>query len=157
VAGPPPHRPPEAGRPPVHLLDVAAAPRERTQVKGFLWDGVLNATPDDRNDGPTPIEALLAALGACVVRNLASTADSAHVVIDRVEIHVAADRSDDLPVITNVRLDIDVSSQAPRDRVIRVVELASSYRTITRTIARAAHLDTHVSINGEPKEVPHER
>ena len=95
---------------------MTSAPGERTQASGMLWDGVLNATPDDTNDGPNPIEALMAALGACVVRNLASTAESAHLVIDRVRILVAADHSDDPPAVTDVRLDIDVRSGAPVSR-----------------------------------------
>ena len=86
---------------PVYLLDVTAVPGQRTRAAGVLWDGVLNSTPDDDIDGPSPIESLLAALAGCLARNLRSTADSAHIVLDRVELRVAATRSDDPPVVTS--------------------------------------------------------
>jgi len=50
-----PHRKQTAA--PVHLLEAEAVPGARARVKGALWDGVLNATPDDDIDGPSPIEA----------------------------------------------------------------------------------------------------
>jgi uncharacterized OsmC-like protein len=139
---------------PVYLLDVSAGPGRRTEVHGPLWDGVLNATPDDDIDGPSPIEALLAAVAACFVRNLHSTAESAHIVFDRVELHLAAERSDDPPAVTAVRLDAELSTSAPLKTASRVVELALRYGTITRTVARACQLEVRASINGTPLEVP---
>jgi hypothetical protein len=50
--------------PPVYLLDVTVEPGERTRAHGVLWDGVLNASPRDTTDGPSPVEALLAAPGS---------------------------------------------------------------------------------------------
>jgi uncharacterized OsmC-like protein len=145
---------------PVYLLDVSAGAGRRTEVHGALWDGVLNATPDDDIDRPSPIEALLAAVAACFVRNLHSTAESAHVVFDRVELHVAAElhvdaeRSDDPPAITVVRLDAELSTSAPFKTASRVVALALRYGTITRTVARASQFEFRASINGTPLEVP---
>ena len=139
---------------PVYLLDVTAGRGRRTEVHGALWDGVLNATPDDDTDGPSPIEALLAAVAACFVRNLHSTAESAHMRFERVELRLAADRSDDPPAVTAVRLDAELSTTAPLATASRVVELALRYGTITRTVARAARFEARASINGTPVEVP---
>jgi uncharacterized OsmC-like protein len=139
---------------PVYLLDVSAGADRRTVVHGALWDGVLNATPDDDIDGPSPIEALLAAVAACFVRNLHSTAESAHIVFDRVELHLAAERSDDPPAVTVVRLDAELSTSAPLKTASRVVELALRYGTITRTVARASRFEVRASINGTALEVP---
>ena len=139
---------------PVYLLDVEAGTGRRTTVHGPLWDGVLNATPDDDIDGPSPIEALLAAVAACFVRNLHSVAESAHIGFERVELHIAADRSDDPPALTAVRLDAELTTGAPLATASRVVQLALRYGTITRTVARASRLEVRVSINGTPVEVP---
>ena len=139
---------------PVYLLNVSAGPGLRTVVRGALWDGVLNATPDDDIDGPSPIEALLAAVAGCFVRNLHSTAESAHISFDRVELHIAAERSDDPPAVTAVRLDAELSTKAPLATASRVVALALRYGTITRTVARASHFEVRASINGTPLEVP---
>lgn len=135
---------------PVYLLEVTAVRGERTRADGALWDGVLNATPDDDIDGPSPIEALMAALAGCLVRNLASMADRAHIALERVVLKVAATRSDDPPVITSLVVDADVTSDAPSERTRHVVELALRYGTITRTLAGACPLEINLSINGTP-------
>jgi len=135
---------------PVYLLDVTAVRGLRTRADGALWDGVLNATPDDDTDGPSPIEALMAALAGCLIRNTASMAESAHIAIDRVELHIAATRSDDPPVITSLVVAAALTSDAPFERVRHVVELALRYGTITRTLAQACPLVIDLTINGAP-------
>ena len=102
---------------PVYLLDVSAVRGERTRADGALWDGVLNATPDDTNDAPSPIEALMAALAGCLVRNLRSMADARRISLERADLHIAATRSDDPPVVTSLIVDLDVVADAePRAR-----------------------------------------
>ena len=142
------------GAQPVYLIEVAAVPGQRTRAAGVLWDGVLNSTPDDDIDGPSPIESLLAALAGCLARNLRSTADSAHIVLDRVELRVAATRSDDPPAVTSVVVDAEISSTSSSERVRRVVELALRYGTITRTLARACPLEIRLRVNGTPLDLP---
>jgi uncharacterized OsmC-like protein len=138
---------------PVYLVDVSAGEGRRTAFRGPLWDGVLNAMPDDDIDGPSPIEALLAAVAGCFVRNLYSVAESAHITFERVELHIAADRSDDPPAVTAVRLDAELFTSAPIVTATRIVDLALQYGTITRTVARASQLDVRASVNGTPVEV----
>lgn len=138
----------------VYLLDVSAGDGLRTKVNGALWDGVLNATPDDDIDGPSPIEALLAAVAGCFVRNLRSVADGAHIGFERIELRLAADRSDDPRAVTAIVLDAGLTTDAPVANATRVVELALRYGTITRTLARAVRLMVRVSINGTKVEVP---
>lgn len=135
---------------PVYLLDVRAVRGERTHADGTLWDGVLNATPDDTNDAPSPIEALMAALAGCLVRNLRSMADGRRIALERVDLHVAATRSDDPPAVTSLIVDLDVEADAEPEQVRRVVELALRYGTITRTLARACPLVINLSIDGVP-------
>lgn len=135
---------------PVYLLDVTARRGERTLADGALWDGVINATPDDDTDGPSPIEALMAALAGCLIRNISSMAESARITIDRVDLHVAADRSDDPPLVTALVVDGNVTSDAPFERVQRVIERAIRYGTITRTLARACPLRIELTIGGVP-------
>jgi uncharacterized OsmC-like protein len=135
---------------PVYMLDVTATPGERTRADGALWDGVLNATPDDSTDGPSPIEALMAALAGCLIRNIASMAVSARVDIDRVDLHIAADRSEDPPLVTALVVDGEVASDAPFNRVQRVIERAIHYGTITRTLAQACPLRIELTIGGVP-------
>jgi uncharacterized OsmC-like protein len=139
---------------PVYLVEISAGHGRRTVARGALWDGVLNATPDDDIDGPSPIEALLAAVGACFVRNLRSVADGARITFERVELRLAADRSDDPPAVTAVRLDAELTTTAPLPTAARVVELALRYGTITRTVARASRFEVRASINGTAVEVP---
>ena len=146
-------RPPS---PPVYLLDVVVERGGRTQAHGALWDGVLNSTPEDDADGPSPVEALLAGLAACFVRNLRWVADGAHVEFARISLHLAAQRDDDPPALRAIRLEADLTTDAPRARVVGVVERALRSGTITRTIARAVALDIALHINGDsvPIDVP---
>jgi len=76
-----------------------------------LWDGVLNATVDDDVDGPSPIEALSAALAGCVARNLVSVVEHAHLAPDGMETRVAAERTDDPPALTLLRLDLGLDAE----------------------------------------------
>jgi uncharacterized OsmC-like protein len=140
---------------PVYMLEAEAAPGTRTRVRGPLWDGVLNATPDDDTDGPNPIEALMAAVVACMVRNLRSVTDSAHVRFDRLAIRVAVERSDDPPAITALRIDLAITTDVPADRAHRLVELALRDATITRTLARGLDLTVLPTINASPTEALH--
>jgi uncharacterized OsmC-like protein len=140
---------------PVFLMQVVAVAGERTVADGALWDGALNATPDDNTDGPSLIESLMAALAGCLARNLRSVADEARVVLDRIEMAIAATRSDDPPAITGLVVDLAIDSPAAADRVRHVVDLAIRYGTIARTLARACPLTINLTINrGDPEELP---
>lgn len=136
--------------PPVYLLDVLVEQGGRTQAHGALWDAVLNSTPEDDADGPSPVEALLAGLAACFVRNLRWVADGAHIEFARISLHLAAQRVDDPPALSSIRLEADLTTDAPRARVAGVVERALRSGTITRTIARAVALEVALLINGDP-------
>ena len=135
---------------PVYLLDVSAVRGERTRADGALWDGVLNATPDDTNDAPSPIESLMAALAGCLVRNLRSMADTRRISLERADLHIAATRSDDPPVVTSLIVDLDVVANTEPERIQRMVEQALRYGTITRTLARSCPLVINLSIAGVP-------
>jgi len=133
---------------PVYLLDVEVKHGDRTRVRGALWDGLLNASPEDLTDGPSPVEALLAAVAACFVRNLRWVADGAHVEFDRIGLHLAAERDDDPPAISLIHVDVDLETAADPARVARIVERALRTGTITRTVARAVGFSMTLRING---------
>jgi uncharacterized OsmC-like protein len=144
------------GAAPVYLMQVVAAAGERTLAHGALWDGVLNATPDDDTDGPSPIESLMAALAGCLARNLRSVADDARIVLDRTEIAIAATRSDDPPAVAGLVVDRAIDSAAAAERVRHIVDLAIRYGTIRRTLTRACAMTINLTINrGDPEELPH--
>lgn len=135
--------------PPVYLLDVEVARGDRTRVGGALWDGgVLNASPEDTTDGPSPVEALLAGVAACFVRNLRWVADGAHVEFERIGIHMAAERDDDPPALSQVHVDVDLETAAEPARVADIVTRALRTGTITRTVARAVDYSMTLRING---------
>jgi len=139
----------------VSLLEADVSPGSRTRIRGPLWDGVLNATPDDDVDGPSPIEALMAALVGCVARNLRSVTDAADVRFDRLEMRVAAERSDDPPAITALRLDLAITTDVAEDRARLLVEQVLRGGTITRTLARGLDLTVLLTINDSPVETHH--
>ncbi|HSK92922.1 MAG TPA: OsmC family protein [Candidatus Angelobacter sp.] len=134
--------------PPVSLLRVQVDEAGRTHADG-IWAGPLNATPeDDPGAGPSPVEALLAGVAACVVRNLRWVADGAHVAFRRLELDLAAARDDDPPAIRTVRVELTIEADAPTDRVVGVVRRALRSGTITRTVARATEFSVLLRVNG---------
>lgn len=135
--------------PPVYLLDLEIRAGERTLAHGALWDGPLNASPEDTNDGPSPVEALLAGVAGCFVRNLRWVADGAHVAFGRIGLRLAAERDDDPPAIREVRLEVRLETDAAAPRVAAIVERALRSGTITRTVARAVDLRFELWINDE--------
>ena len=74
--------------------------------------------------------------------------------IERLELHLAAERCDAPPAITAIRLAADLTTTAPITSVAGVVEPALRYETITRTVARASRSEARASINGTSLEVP---
>jgi uncharacterized OsmC-like protein len=139
--------------PPVYLLDIVAEKGGRTEARGALWDGVLNASPEDDTDGPGPVEALLAGVGACFVRNLRWVADGVHVDFARITLHLAAERNDQPPALSAIRMDIDLETDASAAHVVGAVERALRSGTITRTVARSVPLDIVLRVNGVPAEI----
>ena len=154
VTPPPLHvlrrRPPS---PPVHLLDVTVEHGDRTRAHGVLWDGVLNASPEDDNEGPSPVEGLLAGVAACFVRNLRWIADGRHVRFSQIRLRLAARRDDDPPAISHVTLEVDLETDASAQRVAEVVGGALRTGTITRTVARATQFELALRVNGVPTPV----
>jgi uncharacterized OsmC-like protein len=142
---------------PVYLLDVVAERGGRTRVHGALWEGLLNAAPEDVTDGPSPVEALLAGVAGCLVRNLRWVADGSHVTFDRLALHCAAERDDDPPAISRVHVDVELETEAAGPRVAAILERALRTGTITRTVARAARLTMTLRVNGESLPVDLER
>jgi uncharacterized OsmC-like protein len=136
--------------PPVLLMEVTAEAGRPTRADGVLWNGTLNATPADSPEGQLPIESLMAALGGCLVRNLCSAAADDAIPLERVELRLAATRSDDPPSIATLRAEIAIEADAPPERVCHAVERSIRFGTITRTLARACELDIHVSHVGAP-------
>ncbi len=139
--------------PPVYLLNVDVERGHRTRVHGALWDGVLNASPDDDIDGPSPVEALLAGVAGCFVRNLRWLADGRHVDCARIQLRLAAERDDDPPALISVGLQADIETEASATRVVEVVERALRTGTITRTVARATSFEFALCVNGAPMPV----
>lgn len=139
--------------PPVYLLDVEVARGDRTRVSGALWDGVLNASPEDTTDGPSPVEALLAGVAGCFVRNLRWVADGAHVDLERIRLHLAAERDDAPPAISQVHVDVDLETSAAPARVAGIVERALRTGTITRTVARAVDFSMTLRVNGAVRPI----
>jgi uncharacterized OsmC-like protein len=138
-----------APAPPVYLLDVTVERGDRTRTRGALWDGVLNASPEDTADGPSPVEALLAGVAACFIRNLRWVADGAHVPFDHIGLRLAAERDDDPPAINQVHMEVDLQTGAAPGRVAATVVRALRTGTITRTVARAVEFSVTLRINGD--------
>jgi len=100
-----------------------------------------------QNTGPTAIETLLAALGACMTGTFAAQATARGVEVRRLELQVEADL--DLsgffglkpvsPAISGVKLAYKVDADASRQMLDEILEAAKAlspvYNTVTHTVA----------------------
>ena len=102
--------------------------RARTQVRQFSLD--TGARRGGLDAGPNAIEALLTAIGSCLLTALGMLAEGSHVPLDAVAVDLDAERSDLPPRITAVTYAIHIDSSAPDERLARLVELAERNSTV---------------------------
>ena len=99
--------------------------------------------PDEGGVGPSPTEAVLAALAACTSMDVASIMRKKRQRIERYQIAVTAEKADEHPqVFTSIVVEHQIVGDVSADAVRRSVELsATSYCPVSAMLSRSVPIE----------------
>jgi len=113
----------------------------------------LDTTPEHGGRGPSPMEALLAALGGCTGMDVVSVLQKMRAPIEGLEIQISGERAADHPrVFTHITLEYVFTGAAlTPDQVRRAITLSQDrYCSVSAMIRKAAALTYSWRIAGTP-------
>ncbi len=116
----------------VDRVDEAHA---RSTVRDFSL--ILGARRADAEAGFNPVETLLSAVGDCLLTALDYVSQLSRVPIAAAAVEVEGERQDKPPALTQIRYVLRISSDAPDERLERMVELARANSTVFQTVSMA--------------------
>jgi uncharacterized OsmC-like protein len=94
-----------------------------------------------RRDAMNPVELLLSALAACMLKGIERVSPMLHFQIDGAEVHLEAVRQDAPPKVILIRYEIVVDSTEPDQRLDLLHRNVLKYGTISNTLAAAVPLE----------------
>lgn len=122
----------------VDRVDEAHA---RSTVRDFSL--ILGARRADAQAGFNPVETLLSAVGDCLLTALDYVSQLSRVPIAAAAVEVEGERQDKPPTLTQIRYVLRISSDAPDERLERMVELARANSTVFQTVSMAVPIAGH--------------
>ncbi len=108
------------------------------------------------DDGISPAELMLSALGACLTVGYAANAAALGIDIEDLAIEISTDASlegfmnirDAEPAVESVTVHVHVTTTAPADAVEELHAYVNAHSPIWQTLARPVLLDSNVSVSG---------
>jgi uncharacterized OsmC-like protein len=94
-----------------------------------------------RRDAMNPVELLLAALAACMLKGIERVTPMLHFQIDGAEVRLEAVRQDVPPKLTLIRYEIFVDSAETDQRLALLHRNVLKYGTISNTLSAAVPLE----------------
>jgi len=94
-----------------------------------------------RRDAMNPVELLLSALAACMLKGIERVKPMLHFQIDGAEVRLAAVRQDAPPKLTMIRYEIIVDSTETDQRLDLLHRNILKYGTISNTLSAAVPLE----------------
>jgi len=88
------------------------------------------------SQGFNPAETLLAAIGTCILTNVGSLSRKMRIDILDAWVDLNAKRNDDPPGLTDINYRLVIRSQAERDKLEQLHDLAIRWGTVTNTLAQ---------------------
>ncbi len=102
---------------------------------------VLDTDMAGRRDAMNPVELLLSALAACMLKGIERVTPLLAFQIDGAEVHLEAIRQDAPPKLTLIRYQMMVDSKETDQRLDLLHRNIMKYGTISNTLAGAVPLD----------------
>lgn len=102
---------------------------------------VLGTDLAGRQDAFNPVELLLAALAACMIKGVERVAPMLAFRFNTVEVRLEADRQDSPPKLVAIRYEIVMGSDEPEARLDLMHRNILKYGTISNTLAGAVPLN----------------
>lgn len=101
---------------------------------------VLDTDLAGRKDAMNPVELLLAALAACIIKGIERVAPMIRFSFDAVEVTLEADRQDAPPKLTQIRYRLLVRTSESDQRLELLHTNVGKYGTIFNTLAAGTEL-----------------
>lgn len=105
---------------------------------------VLDTDLAGRQDAMNPVELLLSALAACILKGIERVAPMLKLKIAGAEVSLEAVRQDAPPKLTSIHYEIVVDSEESDQRLDLLHRNILKYGTISNTLTGAVPLDGHL-------------
>lgn len=105
---------------------------------------VLDTGLAGRNDAFNPVELLLAALAACMIKGIERVTPMIGFDLDGVEINLEAERQDSPPRVTRIRYDLAVRTEESDQRLELLHTNVRKYGTVFNTLAESTELSGNI-------------
>lgn len=106
---------------------------------------VLDTDLQGRPDAFNPVELLLAAVAACMIKGVERVTPLLNFELNGVEVKLKAARQDSPPLITSIDYEIIVDTAESDQRLDLLHKNIRKYGTISNTVARATALDGRIT------------
>ena len=100
----------------------------------------LDTSLEGRDDAFNPVELLLSALAACMIKGVERAAPMLGFDFSGVEVRIEAERQDSPPMITAITYELIVDSPEPDRRLDLLHTNVRKYGTISNTLAASTSL-----------------
>jgi uncharacterized OsmC-like protein len=130
------------------MLEYAIQAR-RTDAHGSLASAkdatlVLDTDLQGRPDAFNPVELLLAAVAACMIKGVERVTPLLNFELNGVEVRLKAARQDSPPLITSIDYEIIIDTAESDQRLDLLHKNIRKYGTISNTVGRATALDGRI-------------
>ncbi|MDO8900039.1 MAG: OsmC family protein [Phenylobacterium sp.] len=106
---------------------------------------VLDTDLKGRPDAFNPVELLLAAVAACMIKGIERVTPLLNFELQGVEVRLKAARQDNPPMIRSIDYELIVDTAESDQRLELLHKNVRKYGTISNTVARATALEGRVS------------
>ena len=100
----------------------------------------IDTSLEGRDDALNPVELLLSALAACMIKGVERAAPMLGFDFSGVEVRIEAERQDSPPMITAITYELIVDSPEPDRRLDLLHTNVRKYGTISNTLAASTSL-----------------
>jgi uncharacterized OsmC-like protein len=130
--------------------NMSAARRDSSGSTAFVRDvGVeLDTSLAGRADALNPVELLLAALAACMIKGVERAAPMLGFAFRSVEVRLHAARQDAPPKLLSISYELTIDTDEPERRLELLHTNVRKYGTISNTLAAALTLTGTISRKG---------
>jgi uncharacterized OsmC-like protein len=121
----------------------------------WTWNSTAHPYAGGFGDDPCSGDLLMAALAACQEVTLRMVASAMNITLDTVDITVEGDMDfqgtmgtdPDTPVgFTNIRTKVNITADAPADRLERLAQRAEKYCVVNATLRESPEMTTEIKV-----------
>jgi uncharacterized OsmC-like protein len=124
------------------------------EAQARTWKTVLAITGQQPVDAPKSTEALVAALATCVISGIQRESTAAGLQVDDVRVSASGTRvmNGNGPLLTNLKVDVLVTSPEPEEKLHPILEALDHNGTVTNTLKLGQSIEIHYQIVAAAEE-----